>query len=255
MQPRRPEMHDVERDVPVDPGAPRQAAQPARRVRAADPDLAAGPQQAADVGQRRARRQEMLQHVGQHHHVVGGRWPEVGDVLAMHGEAGRARHRGRRGVGLQPFGEKAVGAIEGEAAALVAADIEQPAATRAAMKRDVAVERQPQPVEAGRMQQAAQAEIGPPGRAGEVVVVAVELDQGRLARARQRLLEAAAGAAGDGEAAGNAEAGVGDVIQHRRKRSAAHHAIGLERHVILFRRPSGRWVIARAPAALVTIPT
>ena len=40
---------------------------------------------------------------------------------------------------------------------------------------------------------------------------------------------------------GGAEAGVGDVIQHRRKRSAAQHAIGLERHVILIVDRRGPW--------------
>jgi hypothetical protein len=144
----------------------------------------------------------------------------------MHDEARPARRRGA-GLASSPSAAKPLALIEGETAALVAADVEQPPRPGRRLERDVAVERQPQAIEPRRMQPAAQPQIGTAGRAGEVVVVAVERDQRRLARARQRLLEAAADAARDGEAAGHPEAGVGDVVKHHLERSAAQHAIGL----------------------------
>ena len=134
--------------MPVDPTPPEDPAPEALGIGAGNPDLAPGPQQAAHLGQHGHRVRGVLQNIAQDHHLIRRHRLKLLQGPGVHRKTPLPGQGRGRLVDLQTFRLKAVGGIEAQAPALVAAQVQQPAPAPRQVKRDIPVPLQPEAIHA-----------------------------------------------------------------------------------------------------------
>ena len=139
----------------------------------------------------------------------------------------RPRNRGRGFVQLSALCPETVARIILQSSAFVAANVEQPPAAAAGVKRDIPIETDPQTIKNGREEPIPERGVERRSHSGEIVITLVKVLQFGWCRDGEKLLQATLPTAADLVAACDSEAGVEEPVDGRRRQTRAYHASGL----------------------------